>query len=1027
MVVNAALYTRNTPPMHFLFVDGGLAPPQPLGDRFKSGDAAHAALAEFKGVVMLSRSTIWRTRLLVGAALIVLPTATAWAQDGQTSGENPAPLADAAAQEDAAGADVVVTGSRVARPDLSASVPVAVISEELVQQTGAANLQDVLAELPSVGQNLSRTSTNFSTTGNGVASVNLRNLGSARTLVLVDGRRFVAGLPGTSIVDLNTIPTDLVERIDVVTGGASAVYGSEAIAGVVNFILRDDFDGLRVRSQGTISDEGDAGRQYVSATLGKNFGDGRGNVTLYGQYDRDEGLRSRNRGFSAVDIPNRSSFASQGLFSPDGSFATGSSTFTFDGQNNLINYRGANIDGYNRNADRYLAVPVERYLATGLAHYELTDGVTAFVEAEYAKSKSRSRLEPQAVANTDLTNPDGSTYAGIPLTNPFIPAGIRAQINALNSDADPDNDVSALPFRRRSNDIFDRSNRNDRELWRAVVGLKGDVSGFNWEVSYNHGEVKDFTRSETIFGPNYVNSLNAVQGPNGPVCSINVDANPNNNDPACVPINIFGFNTATPAASAYVRNGNQLSTYNAKVKQDIALGTISGTLFELPGGALGVAAGIEYRKERSSEDFDEATNQGLTLGNFLSDTRGEFDVTEGFVEVVAPILSERPGFHYLGLEGAARYADYSTVGGVWSWKVGGEYAPVRDLRFRAIYAQATRAPNITELFSAQSETFPAVVDPCDQRAGAGDGAPITVPRGSLPAACLAVPAIAAASNTAGGFVYTTADIQTINGFLGGNPNLIEETARTLTVGGVFTPTFLKGLSVTVDYYRIKVKDAIGIIGQQTSLDECLTGGGQAIFCDNIVRNANTGLITSVNALNLNTGSFLVEGIDTQVRYGFDLGRGRLELSAFWNHLFKQEQTSFPGGPTQKEVGQLDSYNAGRLGTGFRDKVFASATGTLDNVSLNYRVNYLTSVVDDVTAATPIATGDFWYHDAQLRIGVGEGRNKPFELYFGVNNIFDTKPPVFGDTNVVTFPGTQTSATTYDLFGRMLYAGVDFRF
>lgn len=921
----------------------------------------------------------------------------------------------------AAGEDevIIVTGSRIARPDLAATAPLQLVGAPEIQASGAGNLQDVLADLPAVGQNISRTSSNFSTTGNGIATVNLRNLGSDRTLVLVNGRRFVAGQPGTSRVDLNTIPTDLIKRVDIVTGGASAVYGSEAIAGVVNFIMDDKFEGLRGKLQNNISDEGDAERYYGSLTAGTSFAGGAGHIVVYGQFDLDKGLRSRNRGFSATDIPNRSSFAAQGLFSPNDSFAPGANTFTFDSGNTLKQYQSANIDGYNRNNDRYLSVPVDRYMGAALGSYEFSDSITGYAEFYFTKTKSASSLEPQAVANTDINNPDGSVYAGIPITNPFIPTAIRNAMIAAG--------VTDLPFRRRSNDIFDRSNRNDRETWRAVLGFKGDIGEkWTWDISYVHGQTKDYTRSETILGPNYRNALNAVAGPGGtPVCSINVDADPTNNDPSCSPINIFGFDTVSAAAANYVTANGLLSTYNAKTTQDVVAGSIQGELFDLPGGGLSIAVGGEYRREKSVEDFDEATNLGLTLGNFLSDTRGKYNVKEAFIEVNAPILKEVPFAYALSVGAAARYADYSTVGGVWSWKVDGEYAPIRDIRFVATYAEATRAPNISELFSAQSETFPAVIDPCDQAEGNGDGAPITVPRASLPAGCLAVPGIAAASQTPGGFTYSTAQIQNINGFLGGNPNLTEETAKTLTLGVVLQPSFARGFSLRVDYYRIKVQDAIGIIGQQTSLDECLTGGGQDIFCNNIIRDV-TGRVTTVNALNLNTGSFEVEGIDTEARFARKWGDTSLDLTVRWNHKLKQNQTSFPGGPTQKEVGQLDCYSCGRLGTGFKDRVVTNAIIAYKNVSLSWKADYMSAVVDDLTKApaAQISTGAYWYHDAQLRFNLDDDK---YTFFVGMNNVFDKKPPVFGDTNLVTFPGAQTSANTYDLYGRMIYAGVTFNF
>ncbi|WP_313535501.1 TonB-dependent receptor domain-containing protein [Sphingomonas sp.] len=969
---------------------------------------------------------------LAGMGAMAMFAAPAFAQDQNGT-------TDAAQQ--GAGTEIVVTGSRIARPDLQASTPVAVVTAERIQQTGASNIQDVLATLPAVGQNVSRTSSNFSNTGNGTATVNLRNLGSSRTLVLIDGRRTL-GIAGTSAVDVNNIPTDLVERIDVVTGGASAVYGSEAIAGVVNFVLKNDFQGLRVRAQNTVSDKGDAPRQYVSITGGQNFSGGRGNITANFSYDNDHGLPSRNRSFSSRDIPNRSSYAAQGLFdvsdvnNPNqaGFSPTSGRTFTFDGANNLKGYQSANIDGYNRNGDRLLSVPVERYQGAVLAHYDFSDAFKLYAQGQYTRTNSNASLEPSAIDNVSAgaaLNFDGSAYAGIPISSPYVPAAIRAAAVA--------NGVDVIQFRRRSNDIFSRSNKNERDFYRGVIGAKGQfTAGTNWsyDIYYEHSESRDHTTAQSIYTPNYGAALSNEIGPDGQVRCSDAAARA----AGCVPINIFGFNTVTTAASQFLQkytgptrnvtliDGNTVQLVNgtnvafdylAKVNQDVVSGSINGDLFSLWGGPVAISFGGEYRHEKSSEVYDPFTQAGLSAGNQITNTQGSFNVKEGFVELVAPIVEDRPGIKYLGLEGAARYADYSTVGGVWSFKGGATFAPTSDIRFRGVYSRATRAPNIGELYSSLSQTFPAVQDTCDQGGGEGDGAAI----GALPANCRNIPGIANTIANRGSFTYTTSQIQTIDGLLGGNPNLREETADTLTAGAVITPSFFKNFSMTVDYYTIKVKNAIGIVGQQVSVDQCVNTGNP-LFCNNVIRDSN-GFITRVNAINLNTGSFLVSGIDVDARYAIPVGASRFDFAVQYNHRLKQQQTPFPGGPVQNELGQADCYSCGRLGSGFKDKAVANITFSAPQFQLNYRMDYMGPLTDNLGDPDAQRISAYFYHNLQGKVIVG-GKQQ-MELYAGVNNLLDTKPPVFGDTNQVTWPGTQTVADTYDLYGRMLYVGATFKF
>lgn len=986
-----------------------------------------------------TQSIARKTRLLTGAASTALLFAAvpAFAQD-QTQ------ATAAAAQPEAAPQDIVVTGSRIARPDLQAAVPLAVVSAQAIRDTGATNIQDTLAQLPQVGQGISRTSSNFSNTGNGQATINLRNLGSSRTLVLIDGRRTL-GIAGTSSVDVNNIPTELIDRVEVVTGGASAVYGSEAIAGVVNFVYKTKYDGISAHAQTTISDKGDAARQYASITAGQSFLGDRGHVMVNVGFDNDQGLPSRNRSFSAHDNPNRSSYAAQGLFSVDPNgrdFTTNGNTYTFDGANGLKGYQGANVDGYDRNQQRYLATPVRRYLATALANFTVSDALTIYGEGEYVKSQSNASLEALAVANSGpgaALSFDGTAYAGIPISSPYVPAAIR---NAAIA-----NGVNVIQFRRRSVDIFSRSNKNDRDFYRGVLGFKGEVlGGWKYDAYYEHSESTDHTSAGAIYAPNYGAALSNQLDAGGSVVCSNAAARA----AGCVPINIFGFNTVTPAAAKFlqtytgptttlalvdgpatVTNGQAVTyDYLAKVQQDVGSLSFSGNLFRLWGGPVAIAFGGEYRREKSSETYDPFTRAGLSSGNQITNTVGSFDVKEAFGEVVAPIIEDKPLIKYLGLEGAIRYADYSTVGGVTSWKAGGSYAPTSDIRFRGVYARATRAPNIGELFASVSQTFPSLTDPCDQGQGNGDGAKLV----ALPSGCSSIPGIAATVARNGSFAYSTSQIQTIDGLLGGNRNLKAEEANTLTAGAVFTPHFLRNFSLTADYYNIKVKNAIGIIGQQVSVSQCFQNNNP-LFCNNVVRNAQ-GFITRVNALNLNTGSYLVSGLDIAGTYKTSLGAvgiptWTLNADLSWNHRFKQQQTPFPGGPVQNEIGQADCYSCGRLGSGFSDRVYGSVTlAPTGAFSINYRFNYMSPLSDNLDGSTTVVTHipAYWYHNAQVRFDISTpGTKQKMELYLGVNNLLDTRPPAFGDTNPVTWPGSQTVADTYDVFGRMIYAGATVRF
>lgn len=963
------------------------------------------------------------TALKAGAAPVVLGIAMfstpAMAQDAE----------DGASEE----AVIVVTGSRIARPELEAATPINVLDASSIETAGQTNVAETLRRLPIFATGVSGGNTNFSTAGNGLNLLDLRGLGTARTLVLINGKRVVAGSGGSSAVDINMIPTDLIERVETITGGASAVYGSDAMAGVVNFVLKENFSGLDLRAQNGISSRGDANKYRVSATAGLNFAGGRGNVWVNGVYDVDRGLLSAKRSFSANDVFGRSVFAPQGAFGLNGTIfditdvgADGfifGNDYTYDGNGVLKQGVVQNIDGYNRNSFRRLTVPVKRYLASAGLTFDLSDSATLYANAQYGRTKSSASLEPYPMSGGD-PNTDGAgsidIVGGLAIDNPYIPATIANAITARNSDADPDNDVGFVAFRRRLNDVFDRSNRNTRQFYRGVVGVRGDLfADWTYDASYVYGRTTDVTSSETVATNRITEALDAALIGGQIVCrSATARAN------GCQPINIFGANTASQAGIDYVRNGGGLvSQLRTKIEQHVASVSASGSLLTLPGGDLKLAVGAEYRSEKSSDDWDADTNIGNTLGNFLSDTRGKFNVKDVFAEVDAPLLSDQPFAHYLGLKGAVRYDDYSTIGGVFSWQVGAEWAPVRDIRFRGMYSRSSRAPNIGELFSTQSETFPGTLtlDPCNGVTASSSG--------EFDAACRAIPGVASQITANGVFEYSTVQIQSINGFDGGNPNLEEETAKTLTLGAVFTPSFIPGLTVSADYYRIKVAGAINSAPREDSVKACLLDTSSP-SCGVVYRLA-TGYLTRVDAINVNTGGFLTSGIDVALNYRLDLGADKsLNLNGAWTHLLKHKRQPSNGAVYINELGQLQDANGERLGSGYRDRFTVTTTLSVNAFELAWTARYFSSIKDTLDPATAPAPNvnnvkSKFYNDAQLQFTVDE--RKRLQFYVGVDNMFDVKPPALANSATASGQiGTET-AQEYDVFGRYFYTGVRVKF
>lgn len=939
---------------------------------------------------------------------------------------------------------VQVTGSRILRSDLQGTTPVVSISLDTMGNIGAENFADMATQLPQFAPSFgaSRTQSTFSGVAtSGLNLANLRNLGSARSLVLINGRRAAGGTSTSTSVDFNNIPTANIERIEIITGGASAVYGSDAVAGVINIITKKNLEGVEIGLSYGESSQGDNKNPSVSFVAGGKFGDkGRGMLTL--EFDKQGQVSCRDRYICAEDflwvspasqLRGPTAYSGVGL---GGRFFVGGNSFVrrngqFTDANGALIPFSVTVDGYNRNADRDIAIPTKRILAAAELEYDLTKGVRAFGEFNFGETNIESKFEGHPFQSNQPGSRFGTLNPNIPLNNPFIPQALRDAITAYNANppvsgtppvAAPQ--ITEIVWWQRFNDAGGpRGADSSRRMTRSVVGLKGDfdsIAGFGrnfrWELSHTLGRTTVNLNTEGLVNTsNLYNGLRVEADPNNPGQFRCVDAGARAQ--GCVPINPFA--DYTPAMRQALRIGSM--AIGTSSLNDTLL-TLTGTVADLPAGSMRAAVGAERRTFSGFLDRDVVVNNALATGNQISDTDfAKTKTDEVFAEVLVPILADKPFAQSLNFEGAVRRSDtdnssYST------WNFGGDWEPVSGLRFRAKQARSVRAPLPGEL-SGVGQTFGVVQDPCTQarrnanptRAAncATDGVPDT-------------------------YVPPQTVEQGVGGLSGGNPNLKPEQGDTLTLGVVWTPSFAKGLSVAVDRFEIDVEKIITTVSRQIAVNTCYDTPNRQL-CNVVTRGTNiqvpgaTYVLTAVNEQLENVAVLNVAGWDIDVRYNRALpgGWGDLNLGLLATIYDKASFTT---------VG--DPLNLlGQAGGSTSDQGWIKLTANanvgwkLGNFSANWNIRYIGSAdmaaagVNPTTKETNTTTTAGYpklpaatYHN--LRLGYQLAKNT--EVFGGVTNLFDKDPPFMASGS----SGTQALDTVpgyYDVFGRSFFVGAKFKF
>ncbi|MBU1393966.1 MAG: TonB-dependent receptor [Gammaproteobacteria bacterium] len=852
------------------------------------------------------------------------------------------PLSFAADEAGAKVERIAVTGSRIKRADMETASPVSVIDASAIISSGAISVDEVLQKMTSAGGAMTNAGINNGSGGN--TRINLRGLGTNRTLVLVNGRRMIAsGTGAASSVDLNTIPVSMIQRVEVLKDGASAIYGTDAIAGVVNVILKRDFEGFEVNVQTGISAEGDADETTIDMTLGNTFD--KGNLVFGAQYTKRGEASQADRGFSDCpitetkpDVNGKISLYCGGSGYSQGGHIWGDTASLSGLGGTYHEYVTAN-DAYNYAKDSYLFTPMDRLNLTVAGTYELTENTRFFTEAMYSKRWSNQQMAPQPIWNNDawVYNP---ISAGGWMTDELLPWIKPGE---------------ELAYGRRMVESGTRDFNQVVDTVRIVVGVEGEFeNGWSWDASYNKGRNDSV---DTLANLHNLGSINAavLEGTFDPFLQSS-----------------WQGESIAPFIYTEVNSGGS--------ELDIVAATLSGDIVELPAGMMGFAAGYENRKEAAKFTPDSLTAQGLANDPRVEPTSGDFSVNEVYAELAIPLLSNIPLVQQLDLSAAMRYFDYSTFGDDTTWKLGLTWRVYDDLMLRGGLSTAFRAPTVDELYGGKSPSFEQIVHPATEQ----DQAEVTV---------------------------------------GGNPLLTPEEADITTIGLVYSPSFVEGLSMTVDYYDIEISNTITSVDNNYIANQCLdaTGNlintGTALCQSSNIQIDNSGRIKFDNGLQ-NIGATNTSGYDINVAYAFDaLG---LDWKVGWDTSILTNYEEFdPDGVAVDYRG----YITGGAGAYAKLKSNINLTATADDWSFTYEARYIDGMdsfacIGKESKCYAPSVGSVVYHDLS---GSYDLTNN-IRLSGGINNLFDKEPPYYTGNN-----DSNTDPYTYDVLGRYFFVRASMKF